>query len=121
MVAEITRVTKEKRCWSGGDVPARVRRAVRQRDGDRCQLAYPGCTGKYQELDHVAGLADTGTHRSQALTPDQLQCVCAHYHKIKTQARAMHGKGRYRRLPEPHPGLSGPPAPAGWRYGLWAG
>lgn len=79
---------------SGDHVPIAVRRAVRRRDGDTCQLGYEGCTGQYQELDHIDGLAARGgVLRTSALTIDELQCVCRSCHKVKTQWQAKVGRG----------------------------
>lgn len=78
---------------TGNHVPAAVRRAVRRRDGDTCQLGYTGCTGKYEELDHIEGVAARGVDRLNTLTVDELQCACRHCHRIKTQWQAKVGRG----------------------------
>lgn len=88
-------------------VPAAVRRAVRSRDHDRCQLAYPGCTGWYEQLDHRINLATLGLSRQapEANTVDLLQCVCTHCHTVKTRREAMDGRTWWKRQPEQHPGI----------------
>lgn len=101
---------------SGDHVPIAVRRAVRRRDGDTCQLGYAGCTGQYQELDHIDGIAARGVLRTSALTVDELQCVCRSCHKVKTQWQAKVGRG----LGTPEPVRSNTigrvPLPDGFRY-----
>ncbi|DAZ90336.1 TPA_asm: HNH endonuclease [Mycobacterium phage prophiFSQJ01-1] len=90
---------------TGTDVPASVRRAVRIRDGDQCQLRYDGCTGDYEELDHIEGVAERGVDRRRTLTVDELQCACRWCHKQKTAKQAARGRSRNRwRESEPHPG-----------------
>jgi 5-methylcytosine-specific restriction protein A len=90
---------------TGTGVPAAVRRRVRLRDNDLCQLRYPGCTGSYQDLDHKDNVAARGISRRQANTVDELQCVCRACHKVKTQREAAIGRAAWKRRPERHPGL----------------
>lgn len=90
---------------TGTNVPASVRRGVRIRDNDECQLRYDGCTGVYEELDHKDGVAQRGIDRRMTLTVDELQCACRPCHKKKTARQAAQGRSRKRyRDPEPHPG-----------------
>ena len=90
---------------SGNRIPAGVRRAVRQRDSDRCQLALPGCTGWYEDIDHINNLARLGISRSdqRGNYMANLQCVCKPCHNQKTQAEAMHGRTWWKRQPERPP------------------
>lgn len=48
--------------WSGGSTRAwrRVRALVLLRDGYRCRLALPGCTGEATDAHHTLGRAVTG-------------------------------------------------------------
>lgn len=96
--------------WENNRPQNRVRvavvRAVRERDGDTCQLRFAGCTGAYEELDHIVNVASSGLdRRAGAETADDLQCVCRHCHNIKTQAEARTARGISKRTPERHPGL----------------
>lgn len=94
-------------------IPTRVKDKVRRRD-KVCQLQYPGCTGRIDEMDHVEGLAALGIPRTPVLDANVLQGVCHHCHTIKTQAQAAAGRraatqrrggiSRTLRDHEPHPG-----------------
>ncbi|SBS78211.1 hypothetical protein MHPYR_520048 [uncultured Mycobacterium sp.] len=101
----------------GIKVPEAVRRAVRRRDGDRCQLAYDGCTGYYQELDHIVGIAARGLQRRETVDdPNELQCVCKACHKQKTAWQAKIGRGLGALEPERSLWLGPVALPAGFRY-----
>ncbi|SBS71271.1 hypothetical protein MHPYR_640033 [uncultured Mycobacterium sp.] len=101
----------------GIKVAEAVRRAVRRRDGDRCQLRYEGCTGYYQELDHIIGIAARGLQRRETVNdPDELQCVCKACHKQKTAWQAKVGRGLGAREPERSLWLGPVTLPAGFRY-----
>ena len=86
-------------------VPAAVLRAVRMRDNDECQLRYSCCTGQFDHLDHKRNLASQHLSRRDPITMDELQCVCAPCHKVKTQREAVAGRTSWRRPAERHPGL----------------
>ena len=89
-------------------IPRSVARAVRERDGDMCQLRYAGCTLDGEELDHVVPVARTGMGRQQVnrtITPDGLQVVCRACHRVKSQREAREGKNAWKRQREKHPGL----------------
>lgn len=85
--------------WQGdgrgtsSNIPAAVRRYVRRRDRDTCQLGYAGCTGKHEVFDHTINVKRLGLPRELTLTPDHLQSACRHCHKIKTQHEAAVGRG----------------------------
>lgn len=94
-------------------IPPKIKAQVRRRDGI-CQLQYPGCTQQIEQFDHTDGLADQGLQRTPVRTAAEVQGVCVHCHKIKTEqqrlagiARAKAARGslskRYRDI-EPHPG-----------------
>jgi hypothetical protein len=104
---------------SGSHIPDAVVLEVRVRDKDRCQLALPGCTGWYQQLDHKDNLAALGIGRDdpRANDPRALQCVCVSCHKQKTQAEAMRGREWWKRRPERWGGGGTPRGegtPPGW-------
>ena len=99
--------------------PAHVRRRVLDRDGHRCQLRYPGCTGTAVEVDHrvnVAAVLRAGGTRQQADGPANLWSACGLCHAIKTERerneavaaanrkRAALRRRRLRRPEEKHPG-----------------
>jgi 5-methylcytosine-specific restriction endonuclease McrA len=50
----------------------RVRLAILARDGYRCRLALPCCTGVATEVDHIVELAAGGAR----LDPANLQAAC---------------------------------------------
>jgi len=89
-------------------IPVSVRRAVRERDGNECQLRYDGCTFVAEEIDHVVNVASTGMGRQQVnrrVTADDLQCVCRSCHRVKTAREISVGRNAYKRRSERHPGL----------------
>lgn len=84
--------------WGNGNPKSQITRAVaqavRRRDGDACQLMYPGCKGVHEQFDHKANLAGQGIARANDRpTVDDLQCVCKPCHKVKTQREALIGRG----------------------------
>ncbi|MCH9731599.1 MAG: hypothetical protein K0U84_18315 [Actinomycetia bacterium] len=88
----------------GSRIPAAVKREVRERD-QTCQLAYPGCTVRIDEFDHIAGVAATKADRAATNTPDHLRGVCATCHKKRTQQQSLAARKRHLRRPYQHPGL----------------
>ena len=89
----------------------RVRWAVLERDGHRCQLREPDlCVGIAAEVDHIGSRAD---HR-----PENLRAACrpCHQHRSSQQGGQAAGERRRarvaarRRPPEPHPGMTTPPS-----------
>ncbi len=83
----------------------KVRAAVLERDRHRCQLQYDCCTGTATEVDHIDPIAETGGNRSVIPPVSRLQSVCAPCHTRRTQNQARAGRSRWKRQPEPHPGL----------------
>ncbi|MGA7054668.1 MAG: hypothetical protein WBZ37_26055 [Mycobacterium sp.] len=74
----------------------KVKAQVRRRD-KHCQLQYPGCTGRIEEMDHVVGLAALGVPRTPVLNASLFQGVCAHCHSIKSEAQRLEGEERAKR------------------------
>jgi 5-methylcytosine-specific restriction endonuclease McrA len=77
-----------------------IRRRVLRRDGHRCQIKGPGCTGIATDVDHIGDRHD----HSEA----NLRAVCGWCHR---QRSAAQGHARQRALkqarkrpPERHPG-----------------
>ncbi|BBU23276.1 HNH endonuclease signature motif containing protein [Mycobacterium xenopi] len=113
-----TQPTKEiNMAWGNrprSHIPKRIKDQVRRRD-KTCQLAYPGCTQRIDEMDHIIGLAAQGIPRTPVLSANEIQGVCRHCHAIKTQAQATAGRqraiaqrgnlSRRYRNHEHHPGL----------------
>lgn len=60
------------RSWAGGSTWAwrKTRAKVLARDGYRCQLGLPGCTGKATEVHHKQGREATGDD------PEHLVAAC---------------------------------------------
>ena len=52
----------------------RVRIGILVRDGYRCQIAGPGCTGRATSVDHIVPLALGGAR----LDPRNLRAACGH-------------------------------------------
>lgn len=88
-------------------IPDRIKRAVRKRDNEQCQLRYPGCWGTADEFDHIQSISELRISRYAAAAndPENLRCVCIHCHRMRTQQQATTGKNRWKRQPEQHPGL----------------
>ncbi len=94
-------------------ISAKVKAQVRRRD-KVCQLQYPGCTQRIEEMDHIEGLAAQGIPRTPVLNAKEIQGGCQHCHAIKTQQQIAEGRDRARqqrgglsrrqRDHEPHPG-----------------
>lgn len=80
---------------------AKRRRFVLRRARNTCELAYHGCTIQATEVDHIVPLAGHGY--------DNLQAVCQHCHRIKTEPERMEGFQQYqdrgKRPTKPHPGM----------------
>ncbi|WP_356948420.1 HNH endonuclease signature motif containing protein [Mycolicibacterium fortuitum] len=91
--------------WGEGNpIPAHVVREVRHRDQDQCQLGYAGCTGQYDEIDHIVNVASLGvSRRDLVVTADDLQLVCKSCHTKKTAREAAAGRGKWKRQPERWP------------------
>lgn len=70
-------------------LPVRVRRAVLTRDGV-CTLAYPGCLGVPEEVDHTVPVAEGGTDEM-----DNLRAACKKCHRAKSIREAARGRKRY--------------------------
>lgn len=71
-----------------------------QRDNYQCQIRGPRCTVNAVQVDHVISVEHGG---SDDLT--NLQSTCKPCHDQKTAREAAAGRNRWKRPPEPHPGL----------------
>lgn len=71
--------------WSS--IPQSVRDALRhhvfERDGQRCQIRGPGCTGDAAELDHIVPRRDGGA----ILNADNARASCRHCNRSRRQPR----------------------------------
>ena len=79
------------------------RLAILKRDGYRCCINGPRCTGTATEVDHI--------HPGDNHNPTNLQAVCHPCHQAKTQQEAAAARKPpppLRRKPEAHPGLQRP-------------
>lgn len=95
--------------WAGSTRRARlpanwptIRRAVLERDGHVCQLAYPGaCIHTATEVDHI--------HGDDNHDPSALRAVCTPCHQARSSSQggraAAAARASRRRVPERHPGL----------------
>jgi len=97
--------------WTN-DTPSRTatpahrqwRRAVLERDGNRCQLAYDNrCTGHATEADHITEVADGGPEFD--LTNGQAVCTPCHKHKTALHANRTRWSNRNLQPDEVHPAL----------------
>ena len=68
----------------------KLRRVVIQRDGGLCQpCRQAGRITSFDEVDHIVPKAEGGTN-----SHDNLQCICDHCHKTKTQQEAARARQR---------------------------
>ena len=92
---------------TGSNIPASVKRTVRDRQHGHCNTYRPEvCTGTIDEYDHIINVKATGkTRRELERNPDLLQGLCKPCHKVKIQAEAREGRMRRsgRRRPRVHP------------------
>lgn len=85
---------------------AKRKAIVLARDKGRCQLRYPGCTGKGTEADHIINVAAGGREHIE-----NMQAACESCHTAKTQQesaaarRANQKKRRHPGIDQKHPGL----------------
>lgn len=60
-----------------------VRPVVLQRDGHRCQLQLPGCTGRATHVDHIIPWSEGGAW----FDPTNLRAACEHCNTRRGAAR----------------------------------
>lgn len=88
-------------------IPAATKRRIRTRQGNQCNtISFAVCTGAVDEFDHIINIKTLGIDRAKANDIDNLQGLCAPCHKVKTQREAQAARSRWKRQPEPHPGLT---------------
>ena len=68
----VTRVGSDRHPVYGGPWP-RVRRAILERDGNKCQIRLPCCTTKATCVDHITPVLDGGAWYD----PANLRAACA--------------------------------------------
>lgn len=79
----------------------KLRAAVLERDGHRCQIRYPDlCEGDAPTVDHIVSDADGGSDDET-----NLQAACWPCHRRKTGIEAAAAKPPRRRPPTDHPGI----------------
>lgn len=92
---------------TGSNIPASVKRTVRDRQHGMCATYNPTvCTGAIDEYDHTINVKATGRPRRELeRDPDLLQGLCTPCHRAKVQVEAAAGRLRRsgRRTPRPHP------------------
>lgn len=98
-----------KNGWSGHHMrfAERTRRAILTRDPlcrcPGCPHCTPtGCTQPSTEADHITPTAEGGPN-----TAANGQGMCTECHHHKTRAEQRRGLNRWKRKPEPHPGIMG--------------
>lgn len=72
----------------------RIRRLVLERDGYRCQIGLPGCTGEATVVDHIQAAADQGSNRPSNLRASCESCNIARRPK---QVRALSASAQSKR------------------------
>lgn len=77
-----------------------LRAQALDRDNHECQLRGPRCTGHAVQVDHVMP-----AHRGGTDDVENLVSVCRSCHAAKSQREATVARNRWKRQPEPHPGL----------------
>jgi 5-methylcytosine-specific restriction endonuclease McrA len=81
----------------------KLRRAILERDGGRCQIGSRRCVGVASTVDHIKPAWQGGSDH-----PSNLQAACGPCHRSKTASDARSvgdTKARRRRPPEKHPGI----------------
>jgi DNA-directed RNA polymerase subunit RPC12/RpoP len=82
---------ESKRFYASRDPLWRVVRAARlELDGHRCQLRFPGCTGRATSV-HLA--EELGSDHRRATVENTLS-ACAHCHGVKHAPKAMGSRQR---------------------------
>lgn len=90
----------------GSHIPEKSKRAVRKRQGNRCNTIDPKvCTKVVEEFDHIVNVKKLRIDRKHANDPALLQGLCRACHAKKTQAEAQEGRKKHLRKPPRHPGL----------------
>src|SRR6185503_10469103 len=78
-----------------------LRRTILARDGNTCQLQYPGCSQRATDVDHIVPGDDHNLNN--------LQGACSSCHSIKSSREGVFERIRRKRLTkrptEHHPGL----------------
>jgi hypothetical protein len=86
-------------------IPAVVKRFVRYRAGDYCELRYPGCQGNVRlEYHHIVGVTESGGPGYVDNGPDNVALACHWCHSQETQGQA-NPMSTITMTPERHPGL----------------
>lgn len=95
-------------------IPAAVKRFVRGRAGDECELRLVGvCRVDYNlQYDHYGqpgvtpdGVAESGGPALVSNDPEHVRLVCEPCHNVHTQQQARRGMNAWKLQPERHPGL----------------
>lgn len=86
------KVTQPRGPGRGGWAWRQARKHVLERDGYRCQLRLPGCTGRAVAVDHVVPLSrirglDPASYRQIALDPQNLRAACTHCNSTRGAGR----------------------------------
>ena len=79
----------------------KTRELVLQRDGHRCQLRHPGCTGHATEVHHLDG-------KAAGDSPDRCIAACHRCHAVETSKQTRTAVAKRPKAARPaskHPGL----------------
>lgn len=71
----------------------RIRAHVLKRDGHRCQVRGPGCTGTATQVDHIINVAAGGA----PLDPNNAQAICSPCNARKAQDESRAAIRRHKR------------------------
>jgi 5-methylcytosine-specific restriction protein A len=74
----------------------RVRLVVLARDGHRCQLNRPGCTGVATQVDHIVPISEGG----ERLDSHNLRASCRHCNTSRGASRHSEFVAAFRRMHE---------------------
>lgn len=93
-------------------IPQAVKRFVRARAGDECELRLVGyCRVDYKlAYDHFGepgkdGVTESGGPDKVSNDPEHIRLVCEPCHNQHTQQQARRGQNAWKLQPERHPGL----------------
>lgn len=66
--------------------PRGLREFIGERDGHRCRIQLPGCTGRFEHIDHIVPAAEGGAW----FEPTNLRAACANCNLARSNPASKH-------------------------------